>query len=201
MSRFLSRSSRLIETFKTIRDKSRFFEIFVGNQDFVEINRDFVEINWDFVEINQDFFSLDQDILDFRHLWKVVFKVLPWLFLAYLGLHSHPPQISTTKINISIEIYQKLSYFSIEIEKNIEKSRKITKVLTSLKKSWSQLKSMVLANLIETKSRTLNLDQDFSIVKTNFWKPSRLSITSRLILFWRRDRDRDHAETNQDPQP
>ena len=31
MSRFLSRSSRLIETFETNRDKSRFFEIFVGN--------------------------------------------------------------------------------------------------------------------------------------------------------------------------
>ena len=43
MSRFLSRLSRLIETFETNRDKSRFFEIFVGNRDFVEINRDFVE--------------------------------------------------------------------------------------------------------------------------------------------------------------
>ena len=28
-------------------------------------------------------------------------------------------------------------------------------------------------------------------VETNFWKPSRLSITSRLTLFWRRDRDLD----------
>ncbi len=63
MSRFLSRSSRLIEIVETNQDKSRFFEIFVGNQDFVEKNR--------------DFFSLDRDILDFRHLWKVVFKVLP----------------------------------------------------------------------------------------------------------------------------
>jgi hypothetical protein len=52
------------------RDKSRFFEIFVGNRDFVEINQDFVEKN-------RDFFSLDRDIWDFRHLWKVVFKVLP----------------------------------------------------------------------------------------------------------------------------
>ena len=26
-------------------------------------------------------------------------------------------------------------------------------------------------------------------VETNFWKPSRLSITSRLTLFWRRDRE------------
>ena len=43
MLRFLSRSSRQIETFKTNRDKTRFFEIFVGNRDFVEINRDFVE--------------------------------------------------------------------------------------------------------------------------------------------------------------
>ena len=112
MSRFLSRSSRLSRQIEI-------FEIFEGNRDFFEINRDFVEIN-------RYFFSLDRDILDFRHLWKVVFKVLPWLFLAYLGLHSDPPQISTTKINISIEIYQKSSYFSIE------KSRKITKVSKNL---------------------------------------------------------------------
>ncbi len=68
----------IVETNRDRRDKSRFFKIFVGNQDFVEINRDFVEIN-------QDFFSLDRDILDFRHLWKVVgegftltFLYLPW---------------------------------------------------------------------------------------------------------------------------
>ena len=79
MSRFLSRSSRQIETFETNRDKSRYFEIFVGNRDFVEINRDFVEIN-------RDLFSLDRDILGFRHLWKVVgedftltFLSLPWV--------------------------------------------------------------------------------------------------------------------------
>jgi hypothetical protein len=70
VSRFLSRSSRLIEIVETNRDKSRFFEIFVGY-------RDFVEINLDFVDKTRDFFSLDRDILDFRHLWKVVFKVLP----------------------------------------------------------------------------------------------------------------------------
>jgi len=46
VSRFLSRSSRLIETFETNRDKTRFFEIFVNNRDFVEINRDFVETFW-----------------------------------------------------------------------------------------------------------------------------------------------------------
>jgi hypothetical protein len=76
VSRFLSRSSRQVET----------FEIFEGNRDFFEINQDFVEINQDFVEINQDFFSLDRDILDFRHLWKVVgegftltFLSLPWV--------------------------------------------------------------------------------------------------------------------------
>ena len=57
---------------RDFQDKSRFFEIFVGNRDFVEINR--------------DFFSLDRDILDFRHLWKVVgegftltFLSLPWV--------------------------------------------------------------------------------------------------------------------------
>ncbi len=88
-----------------------------------------------------------------------------------------------------MEIYQKSSFFSIEMEKNIEKSRKITKVSTSLKKSRSRLKSTGLANLIETKSRNLDLDRDFSIVETNFLKLSRFSRPSRLILFWRRDRE------------
>ena len=55
----LSRLSRLIESFETNRDKTRFFEIFVGNRDFVEINRDFVEINRDFVEIDRDFVEIN----------------------------------------------------------------------------------------------------------------------------------------------
>jgi hypothetical protein len=56
---------------------------------------------------------------------------------------------------------------------------------------------------VETKSRFLDLDRDISIVETNFLKLSRFSRPSRLILFWRRDRDldRDHVETNRDPQP
>jgi hypothetical protein len=88
---------------------------------------------------------------------------------------------------ISIKIFVKIHYFSVEIEKKIKKSTKITNNHKNLDKSPSRPKSTVLADLIETKSR--NLDRDFSIVETNFWKPSRLSITSRLILFWRRDRE------------
>ncbi len=64
VSRFLSRSSRLIETFETNRDKTRFFEIFVNNQDFVEINQDFVEINRDFVEIDRDFVKINWDFVE-----------------------------------------------------------------------------------------------------------------------------------------
>ena len=107
---------------------------------------------------------------------------------------------------ISIEIFVKIHYFSIEIEKysrNPQKAQIITKVSISLEKSRSRLKSKALTKLIETKSRNLDLDRDFSIVETNFWKPSRFSRPSRLILFGRRDRDldRDHVETNRDPQP
>jgi hypothetical protein len=96
VSRFLSRSSRLIETFETNRDKTRFFEIFVNNRDFVEINRDFVEINRDFVEINRDILVSIEIfwILDICGRWWV--KVLPWLLLAYLGL---PPPPSTDFYN------------------------------------------------------------------------------------------------------
>ena len=64
VSRFLSRSSRLIETFETNRDKTRFFEIFVKNRDFVEINRDFVEKNRDFVSLDRDFNNLLRLFLD-----------------------------------------------------------------------------------------------------------------------------------------
>ena len=89
VSRFLSRSSRLIETFETNRDKTRFFEIFVNNRDFVEINRDFVEINRDILVSIEIFW-----ILDICGRWWV--KVLPWLLLAYLGL---PPPPSTDFYN------------------------------------------------------------------------------------------------------
>jgi hypothetical protein len=41
-----------IKIVETNRDKSRFFEIFEGYQDFVKINRDFVEINRDFFSLN-----------------------------------------------------------------------------------------------------------------------------------------------------
>ena len=100
----------------------------------------------------------------------------------------------------SIEIIWLFHYFSIEIEKysrNPQKAQIITKISICLEKSRSRLKSTGLANLIKTKSRNLDLDRDFSIVETNFLK------LSRLILFWRRDRDldRDHVETNRDPQP
>ena len=71
----------------------------------------------------------------------------------------------------------------------LEKYAKITEISICLEKSRSRLKNTVLADLIETKSRNLDLDLDFSIAETNFWKPSRLSITTRLILFWRRDRE------------
>ncbi len=55
---------------RDFRDKSRFFEIFVGNRDFVEINRDFVEINRDFLVSIEIFW-----ILDICGRWWV--KVLP----------------------------------------------------------------------------------------------------------------------------
>ena len=64
---------------------------------------------------------------------------------------------------ISIAIFVKIHYFSIEIEKysrNPQKAQIITKVSISLEKSRSRLKSKVLANLIETKSRNLDLDRD-----------------------------------------
>jgi hypothetical protein len=64
---------------------------------------------------------------------------------------------------ISIKIIRIIIYFSIEIEKylrNPQKAQIITKVSISLEKSRSRLKSKVLANLIETKSRNLDLDRD-----------------------------------------
>jgi hypothetical protein len=43
--------------------------------------------------------------------------------------------------------------------------------------------------VVETKSRSLNLDRDISIVETNFWKASILSIMSRSTFENRRDRE------------
>ncbi len=77
--------------------------------------------------------------------------------LTFLSLHSDPPQISTTKINISIEIYEISSYFSIEIEKkmrNPQKSQKSRQVLISLDLGRDEPDLHVA---IETKSRNLNL--------------------------------------------
>ncbi len=56
------------------------------------------------------------------------------LTLGYIN----PPQISTTKVNVSFEINAKSSYFSIEIKKksrNPQKSQKITKNHKSLNNS------------------------------------------------------------------
>ena len=165
MSRYLSRSSRLIETFETNRDKTRFFEIFVGNRDFVEINRDFVEIN-------RDFFSLDRDILDFRHLWKVVgegftltFISLPWASPTTFHRFLQLKKISRSRY-IKNQVISRSR--SRKISRNPQKAQIITKISISLEKSRSRLKSKALAKLIETKSRNLNLDRDFSIVETNF---------------------------------
>jgi hypothetical protein len=92
--------------------------------------------------------------------------------LTFLSLHSDPPQISTTKINISIEIYEISSYFSIEIEKkmrNPQKSQKSRQVLISLDLG----RELDLHVAIETKSRNLNLGRDFSIFETKSLKVSR----------------------------
>ncbi len=90
---------------------------------------------------------------------------------------------------ISIEIFVKIHYFSVEIEKKIEKSTKITNNHKNLDKSWSRPKIMVLAKLIKIKLRFLDLDREISIVETNFLKLLRFSGPSRLTLFWRRDRE------------
>ncbi len=50
---------------------------------------------------------------------------------------------------------------------------------------------------VETKSRFLDLDRDISIVETNFLKLSRLTFFRCQI----ESLDRDHVETNRDPQP
>ncbi len=127
--------------------------------------------------------------MDFRHLWKVVGEGIT---LTFLSLPWVTPQISTTKINISIEIYQKSSYFSIEIEKNIQKSRKITKVSTSLKKSRSRPKSTILAELIEISqlSRlTFENRRDCPSCRDHLLKTVEIESLNRY-----------HVETNRDPQ-
>ncbi len=93
--------------------------------------------------------------------------------LLTLGFPDHLPQISTIKVNILIEICEKSSYLFLdqeknqEIHKNHKQSQKSQQVLISLDLGREVLG---LHMVIETKSRNLNLNQDFSIVETKFWK-------------------------------
>ncbi len=64
-----------------------------------------------------------------------------------------------------------------------DKLSRNAKIFRSQRISWSRSRLFGLDIDVETKLRNLDRDRDFSIVETNFWKPSRLSITSRLILF------------------
>ncbi len=53
----------------------------------------------------------------------------------------------------------------------------------------SKLRLLRLKGVVETKSRFLDLDRDFSIVKTSFLKLTRFSRLSRLTLCQCRDRE------------
>jgi hypothetical protein len=68
--------------------------------------------------------------------------------------------------------------------------------------SQSRSRHLGLESGVETKSRFLNLDRNFSIVETSFLKVSRFSQLSRQAFFGVEieSLDRDHVETNQDPQ-
>ncbi len=75
------------------------------------------------------------------------------------------------------EKIQKSMRFSIKIETNCRETPKFSDLDEFLDRDF----------LVWTLMSRLN--REISIVKTNFWKLSRLSITSRLILFGRRDRE------------
>jgi hypothetical protein len=64
--------------------------------------------------------------------------------------------------------------------------------------SRSRSRLLGLEGGVETKSRFLNLDWDFSIIKTSFLKLLRFSWPLRLTFC--QCQDWDHVETNQDPQ-
>ncbi len=64
--------------------------------------------------------------------------------------------------------YTVISLFLDRDREILEKYAKITEISICLEKSRSRLKNTVLADLVETKSRNLDLDRDFSIVETNF---------------------------------
>ena len=104
---------------------------------------------------------------------------------------------------ISIEIIRIIIYFSIEIEKysrNPQKAQIITKVSISLEKSRSRLKSKVLANLIETKSR--NLDRDYPSRQDLLLKTVEIFLTVKTDTFWAsRSRSRSRSRRDQSRPP
>ncbi len=116
-----------------------------------------------------------------------------WDFLKKIWISHTFCQFWSTKCKqiglgtkISIEIFVKIHYFSVEIEKKIEKSTKITNNHKNLDKSRSRPKSTVLAKLIETKSRL------------TFWNCQ--DFLDHRDFLDRRDWPFFGVETNRDPQ-
>jgi len=79
------------------------------------------------------------------------------------------------------------------LDRDQDKLSRHSKIFRSWQISWSRSRLFGLNIDVETKSRSLDLDQDFSTVETHFLTLSRFSRLSRPF-------DRDTIETNQDPQ-
>ena len=127
---------------------------------------------WDFLTIIEIFW-----ILDIWGRWWG--KVLPWLGL--------PPPPSTDFYNLSKNLVGDICTNPLFLDQDweiIEQSKKIWKVLISLDKSQSRLRSTDLYIPVETKSRNLYLDWDI-LIKTCFSPVSRSRVSietqSRLI--------------------
>jgi hypothetical protein len=83
------------------------------------------------------------------------------------------------------EKIQKSTHFSVEIETNCRNAENFR----SRRISRSRSRLFGLDIVVETKSRSLNLDRDISIDETNFLTLSRFSRLSRLTVWRRRDQE------------
>ncbi len=148
------------------------------------------ETNWDrveiihFVEINFFFFSVE------------IFKIET--FQSRLFSRDFVASRFLSRLSRHIEI-DEICRDCRDCRDLSRRSRDLSRCSRDLSRNFDKKIQKSMHFSIETNCREtpkfsdldefLDLDRDFSIVETNFWKPSRLSITSRLILFWHRDRE------------
>ncbi len=111
-------------------------ETFQSRIGCVKIFIEIVETNWDHRDKLRLPWFFEKIKIFVETLWKK-----NWISHTFCPFWSTKCKLIRLGTKISIKIFVKIHYFSVEIEKKIEKSTKITKNLKSLDKSRSRPRS------------------------------------------------------------